>query len=249
MSFKQPLFALGLALSAVTFNANATLTSYSANGVDLVYSSVSDVTWTKDANLLGSLIIKQGYNTVVNAIINASPVVSSTPNIYDTPYRSGHHNVTFSDFGVGGNMNWFGAKAFVNYLNSVQYGGSSQWDLPNSDKSSIEQLYYNELQAPKFGPMPNSNKFINEQAGSYWETELTQSSNAAGLFNFAWGQHGFSQKNEFNHYDFTLSQYYSHFVWAVTPGHVSAVPMPSAVWLFVTGLAGLLGPKRRGLTR
>ena len=48
-------------LLALAFNAQASLTSYNASGVDLVFSSVSDVTWTKDGNLLQTLGNTQGY--------------------------------------------------------------------------------------------------------------------------------------------------------------------------------------------
>lgn len=75
-------FAASLLLASL--NAHAELTSYNPNGVDLVYSSVSDVTWTKDANLLGSMIASRGFDTVVNEIIAASPIITNTPNGYSS---------------------------------------------------------------------------------------------------------------------------------------------------------------------
>jgi hypothetical protein len=36
--------------------------------------------------------------------------------------------------------------------------------------------------------------------------------------------------------------------WAITPGLVSAVPVPSAIWLFGSGLLGLIGLKRSNKT-
>lgn len=42
--------------------------------------------------------------------------------------------------------------------------------------------------------------------------------------------------------------YNSHHTWAVHSGNVSAVPVPAAVWLFVSGLLGLIGISRRKKT-
>ena len=36
-----------------------------------------------------------------------------------------------------------------------------------------------------------------------------------------------------------------HYAWAVYPGDVAAVPVPAAVWLFGSGLLGLIGVARR----
>ncbi len=43
-------------------------------------------------------------------------------------------------------------------------------------------------------------------------------------------------------YGFKSSNVYA---WAVKSGDVSAVPVPAAVWLFVSGLVGLVGFARR----
>ncbi len=127
MKFKQPLRAVSLLLGTASFNAHAALiSSIGAGDVGLVYSSVSNVTWTQDANLLGTMIGNQGYNTVVNAIIAASPVITDTPNLYDG--NDGSYNISAADFSNSslGRTNWFGGLAFANYLSSISYGGSDQ---------------------------------------------------------------------------------------------------------------------------
>ncbi|CCE21935.1 hypothetical protein [Methylotuvimicrobium alcaliphilum] len=67
-----------------------------------------------------------------------------------------------------------GAKAFVNYLNNITYGGSNQWRLPstgnnpqtgfNQTDSELGQLFYSELGGLKSSPILDTNTFINEQA-------------------------------------------------------------------------------------
>ncbi|WP_020482711.1 PEP-CTERM sorting domain-containing protein [Methylomonas sp. MK1] len=260
MSFKQPLVTLALALSAATFNANATLNSYNANGVDLVYSSVSNVTWTKDANLLGTLLSSTGFSNTVNAIIAASPIIYDTPNGFDTPDYSGYHIVTASDFSGIGAVSWFGAKAFTFYLNSINYGGSNQWRLPSAGSnpdfginqigSELGQLYYNELGALPY-PGTNGNDygilgdgsfetsgsvgpFTKVQTLGYWSNmEHASDPNVGWHFATSSGEQSV---------DLKVMPYYA---WAVAPGQVNAVPVPAAVWLMSTGLIGLLSLKRR----
>ncbi len=58
-------------------------------------------------------------------------------------------------------------------------------------------------------------------------------SSNAWVFNFNIG----SQRN--------LDELVSLFAWAVRSGDVSAVPVPAAVWLFGSGLIGLLGIAKR----
>lgn len=115
--------------------AHAQLTSYTNENIDLVYSSVSDVTWTKDANLMATMMIKQGFNNLVEAVISASPVVINTPNALSP---DGIYHITKNDFGnylnqedSFGFSSWFGAMAFANYLNHINYAGSNQWRLPS----------------------------------------------------------------------------------------------------------------------
>ena len=112
-----------LMLGAYSTHAQATLSAYTSKDVDLVYSSVSDVTWTKDANLLGTMISfsaddnNNGIKDVIEAIVAAS-----TNNYYGQSYT-----VTASDFSTFhlGRTNFFGASAFISYLNSISYGDST----------------------------------------------------------------------------------------------------------------------------
>jgi len=48
-----------------------------------------------------------------------------------------------------------------------------------------------------------------------------------------------------NGHQFTMDKTFVSFGWAVRTGDVSAVPVPAAVWLFGSGLIGLVGMGRR----
>jgi len=269
MHINPPLLAAGLLLNLITLTAEATLTPYTSAGQSLVYSSVSNITWTGDANLLGSLITSQGYNNVVNAIIAASPVITDTPNYFDGSRNnygsySGQYTLSAGDFSNIdlGRTTWFGAQAFTSYLSSINYAGSNQWSLPNEganpqfgDNQSggqFGQLYYNEfnalaypgtngsdygiLQDGSLETSGNAGPFVNARTSVYWS-----SSEYAPYPDDAWN---FDTSNGLQ--SPFLVKASQNYAWAVSPGQVSTVPVPGAVWLFGTGLLGLLGLKRRG---
>ncbi len=257
------LLAAAVLLGSTTLTAEASLTAGIADGKSVVYSSVSDITWTGDANLLGTLESAQGYNTVVAAVIAVSPRIHDTSNYYDTPSYSGYHDLSSSDFDSSslGRVTWFGAQAFTTYLNSISYAGSTQWALPsagadpktgwNQTGGQFGQLYYNELNAlanpdtngsdygilhdGSYRNSGNAGPFVNAQTYAYWlGTEDTLNPFDAWFFGTDRGFQGSRPKN------------FQFYAWAVSPGNVAAVPVPGAVWLFGSGLLALLGLKRRG---
>ncbi|MBF4991885.1 PEP-CTERM sorting domain-containing protein [Methylophilus sp. QUAN] len=236
--------------------AQATLTSYSSNGVDLVYSSVSDVTWTKDGNLLGSMIASQGFDTVVNAIIASSPTITNTPNGYisyndHSFYRlNSIYTVTESDFvDPTGLTTWWGAMAFANYLNSINYGGSSQWRLPTAayigndayntntngviEGDELTELFYHELKGEPYYSVPDTITFDNETAIFWTGTELAADVLPFGRYQ-AWAF--------INLYGFQFDKFKdaSSHAWVVSSGQIAAVPEPDSLVMLLAGF-GLLG--------
>jgi hypothetical protein len=96
------------------------------------------------------------------------------------------------------------------------------------------ELFYNELGGTAGSSIP-SGPFSNVQSYVYWSgTEYASSPGGAWYFGTDGGYQGSDDK---------YNQFYA---WAVSPGQVNAVPVPGAVWLFGTGMLGLLGLKRRG---
>jgi hypothetical protein len=252
----------------ISAKADAALVSYSSDSVDLVYSSISDVTWTKNANLLQSMIAGSDFDTVVNSIIVAN---ASTP-IGSLPYT-----LTESDFSSDGATSWYGAMAFVNYLNNINYGGASNWRLPTvidigNDGCNLSgdgdcgyntvtngtipgyemaELYYSELGSEPFcGDRCSGNYGINSPLftnteGFYWSgTEVGIRPDDAFIF---FASYGFQQDSpKYNGYAFWKA-------WAVSPGSiipvdvppVTSVPEPRSAWLFLGGALLLFAAQRR----
>lgn len=214
------------------------------NGNGLIYESVSNVTWTQDLNLLKTLENNFGYTATVNAIIANTPIIYDTPNAIDGSYiqndpYSGKYSLSSDDFAIGGLVDWWAAKAFVSYLNSINYDGSTNWRLPTygsscgNDPCGNEQFYSDDefLNLGHDLLAVSSPKFNNGSFSYYWaDKEYSYYPGSAWRFwlNLA------SQN-----YDSILKTD-KYFALAVTPGNfVSTVPLPPAIAVFVTGLLGL----------
>jgi hypothetical protein len=148
-------------------------------------------------------------------------------------------------------MSWWGAQAWIGYLNKTSYDGYSNWALPttvpglsgyNQTGSQMDELFYNELGGVAGNSLntthnANYNLFTNVLQNSVnapnWSgTDVLYVGNA-WVFDVRNGNQGNAAKSD---------QFYA---WAVRSGDVSAVSVPGAVWLFASGLMGLLGFKRR----
>jgi hypothetical protein len=243
----QPMIGIGLLLSLTTLNAGAALTAYTSVGQSVVYSSASNLTWTGDANLLGAM---QASNpNIVNTIINTVGFIPETPNAYyDTPQNSGIHLLTTADFNLsnsGGHADWFGAKAFISYLNIINYAGSNHWTLPsagtspqlgyNPSGSQFGELVYNELGGAPDGNIPKDANFTNEAVSAYWMNNEYVAYNSVSAWAF----------NTVSNYQIPAHKDTQLYVWAVTPGNITTVPVPAAGWLFGSGLLGLVSLRRK----
>jgi len=146
---------------------------------------------------------------------------------------------------AGTTMNWADAN---NWAASLTVDGVDGWRLANSDdcigymctNSEMGNFIYNVLGGAAGSSITvhhNSSYelFSNVQSGSYWTaTEYLGSSNVV-----AWS---FNTISNTQRYDNILDEFY---VWAVHTGDVSAVPIPPSVFLFGSGLIGLIGFARK----
>ena len=162
---------------------------------------------------------------------------------------------TFGVTGINadGSMDFSTANAYIIAMNDASYLGFSDWRLPTTlhpdatcsrtDNSSgtgctgSEMGHLHNVEGiAEFSTAPFSNLYVVGLA-TYWSsTTSPDDSTKAYIYRFvapSIGQ-GFGDKTT------GVSA-----VWAVRDGDVSAVPVPAAVWLFGSGLIGLLGLARR----
>ena len=152
-----------------------------------------------------------------------------------TVYDSGQNLTWTKDANLSGTtMNWATAVAWADNL---EYAGYTDWVLP-----SITQLtnQFSTNLAEAYGSSiadshnDSYNLFTKVKSDVYWSgSEFAPYPFNAWYFNTNIG------------YQFNVGKDYQFYAWAVHTGDVAAVPVPAATWLFLSGLMGVLGLKRR----
>ncbi len=266
MNIKHLLVGMAMLLSTTTFSVQAALTGYTANGVDFVRMQGGgfDISFTKDTNLLRTL--EASNPNLIDTIISSIGSISNTPNnIYDTPVNSGIHILNSADFGGTGRVSWFGAQAFVKYLNNINYGGSNQWSLPsvvfnhnlaigkNQTGSELGQLFVNELGNSPINILGSEIFDYKPFTSAFWMDEEYAPPQG---YVYVPGKDAWAAFAPFRGGlgDSDYAQYYREkhdflYAWVVSPGQIAHVPLPGAVWLMGSGLLGFLGLVRRGRSK
>lgn len=153
-----------------------------------------------------------------------------------------------SGFDTDGRMAWTQAVPWIDSLNTSGYLGVTNWRMPKGDpacganlnctNSEMGHLFYVELGGIAGGRISNSTDpdlglFSNIVEGVYWtETVVTGVPDGHYDFNFSSGWQ-----------DGRLDSAGSN-IWLVADGNVAAVPIMPSIWLFGTGLLGLVGITR-----
>lgn len=232
-----------LLLAGLALSTSASAGLFTRPG-GMVYDTGFGITWTQDANLFQTMAASDPG--LVGKIAAVTPT-------YNDAYW-GMQTIDAGDFNTAtGAMTWWGALAWVDYLNSVSYAGVTGWRLPTADPScgsdanctgsELGHLFYSELGAAAGdsildGTTTELAKFTNIQSNMYW----SGTEHAVGP-SFAWD---FSTHYGNQHY---LDKGYSLYAWAVRSGDIAAVPEPESLMLLGSGVAAWMGggwKRRRG---
>jgi hypothetical protein len=234
MKHQKTLLALALlASAAVTGTAQASLVD---RGNGMLYDNVLNLTWLQDANYAktsgasatGLMDWATATTWAANLVYGGYSdwrLASNTPVAGGTAY-----NYNFSTNGttdVGFNIT--STNSELAYMYNVNLGL-----LGTLSTSGVYQPNFGIFGNGTAGGQKNVGLVNNLQAYPYWSgAQESPISNNAWFFGFGDGVQATTSKTNQN------------YTWAVRPGDVSAVPVPGAVWLFGSGLIGLLGLKRR----
>lgn len=196
------------------------------------YDDVADLTWLTDASAGAASIYDDGGLTIDGRMSwgNAMDWAASLNVAGVTGWRLpttidvGNDGYTYPNVnqGVDAGMNITTHSELSNMFYNV-LGNLARYDINGNHQ-------------PGYG-LTNTGPFVNLFGGNYWsETDYIPNANAAWQFNTNTGYQNAAVKGSL------LG------AWAVHSGDVSAVPIPSTIWLFGSGLIGLVGFARRKKT-
>ena len=192
------------------------------------YDDVLDITWAADANINGS-------DTWANQVAWAANLVIDGVTGWRLPTNTPINGVSFNTvFTPDGSTD----VAFNVSRPGTVFGGSTASEmahlffntLGNVSDHDVSGVFDDGCGAGSC--LVNTGPFTNVQSANYWFGLEFNSSQA-------WR---FTTTNGFQD---GLNRSRNVFAWAVHSGDVSAVPVPAAVWLFGSGLIGLLGVAKR----
>jgi hypothetical protein len=211
-------------------------------GGGLIYDDVLDVTWLQDANYVAT----SGYEP--DGTLNWYQAITWAN---DLSFYDAVRNVTWTDWRLPNVLPVNGVDYNYEYSRDGSTDEGYNISAPGSvysgsTGSEMAYMYYVNLGnigyygldgsfQPDYGP-ENMGPFVNiRDGGAYWSgTEYGQDGDRAWEFSFHFGR-----QQDYN------KGYWDYSAWAVMDGDVSAVPIPGAIWLFTSGLLGLIGLRHR----
>ena len=179
-------FAATLVLALLASTSRAALVDV---GNGLINHPAANLTWVADANLF--LTMATADTALVSKVVTAW-----TDGPIPTLAGDGStHTIVAADFdATTGKMNWYGARAWVNYLKLSHYKGYTDWRLPELGTASLQaggclvcvpgngfavsssewwRLFYDELGGTAHVPLASSNNggyalFQNIEGVAFW---------------------------------------------------------------------------------
>lgn len=185
--------------------ASAVLTPFTHNGVEVVHSSESNVTYLANGNLLGTWIAQRGSAAVFADLASVTPSVTLY-GLNPPTVRPLAQSDIDGWWGANGATTFVGAVAFINYLNATQYAGVSTWQLPRYDNGKfpnavisgytragdLGQLYFDEFGWPSAFPnFADASMFPGLVGGQYWTSNDPTSIFSTFGFNMSRGDQYF----------------------------------------------------------
>ena len=221
------------------FAASSQATLYD-RGNGLIYDDVLNVTWLQDANYAQtSGQDSYGRMTWEEADTWANDLIYEGHDNWRLPsanlLNSDVHcyaNDGTCDMGYNNTHGELGEMFYTNLSNAGRYDANGWYQLGHGPHN-ISFLT---------GGNGNETDLLNLQEGNYWlSEEYAPNTSHAWFFSTSNGSQFHINKNT------------NAYIWAVHDGdigsanndNISAVPIPSAVWLFGTALIGLAGIRRR----
>ncbi|MGE0470661.1 MAG: hypothetical protein AB7L09_19020 [Nitrospira sp.] len=234
MHNRTPFLALASLLVSIglTDHGQASLINV---GNGLIYDNVSDVTWISNGLTFPNNIAATTANPTTNPY--TGPLLGTVV----TPSLGAPHTIAANDLSYETSLgrwvgSWWAATAWAEGFTS-QHGSQtvSDWRLPTSAEAQNLITQLNQLGTGRTGAAPPF-EYI---PPFFWTSTLTSETNVnfsnmlsgtianRTLFDAAAGRPAYSN------------------VLAVASGNVAPVPLPAAVWLFGSGMAGIIGWARR----
>src|SRR5262245_52846524 len=123
-------FAATLVLALFASASRAALVDV---GNGLINHPAANISWTADADLFRTM-------ATADAGLVGKIVAAWTDGPIPTLAGDGtNHTIVAADFNAAtGRMNWYGARAWVNYLRVTHYKGYSDWRLPEVGTASLQ---------------------------------------------------------------------------------------------------------------